>query len=41
MENSLLSVRLCRDYPGRLAVVGSGQNCTYEDLQKGILGLKN
>ena len=41
MENSLLSVRLCRDYPGRLAVVGSGQNCTYEDLQKGILGLEN
>ncbi|MBO5537257.1 MAG: AMP-binding protein, partial [Clostridia bacterium] len=41
MENSLLSERLCHDYPGRLAVVGSGQNCTYEDLQKGILGLKN
>ena len=38
-QNSLFSARLCSDYPGRLAIVGSGNNCTYEDMQKGILGL--
>jgi len=35
----LFSSRLCREYPGRLAIVGNGGNCTYEDMQKGILGL--
>ena len=38
--NSLLSTRLCRDYPGRLAIVGSGGSCTYEDMRKGIRGLE-
>ena len=38
-QNSQFSARLCSDYPGRLAIVGSGNNCTYEDMQKGILGL--
>ncbi len=39
MENSLFSTRLCRDYPGRMAVVGNGESCTYEDMHRGILGL--
>ena len=32
-------MRLCRDYPGRLAIVGNGASCTYEDMHKGIHGL--
>ena len=40
MENSLLSMRLCRDYPGRLAIVGNGQSCTYEEMHRGILGIE-
>jgi len=39
MSNCLFSARLCREYPGRLAIVGSGASCTYEELQKGISGL--
>lgn len=38
--NSLLSTRLCRDYPGRPAIVGNGGSCTYEDMLKGIRGLE-
>ena len=33
-------MRLCRDYPGRLAIVGNGGSCTYEDMRKGIRGLE-
>ena len=33
-------MRLCRDYPGRLAIVGNGGSCTYEDMRKGIWGLE-
>ena len=33
-------MRLCRDYPGRLAIVGNGGSCTYEDMRKGICGLE-
>ena len=40
MKRSLLSMRLCRDYPGRLAIVGNGGSCTYEDMRKGIRGLE-
>ncbi len=40
MKSSLLSMRLCRDYPGRLAIVGNGASCTYEDMRKGIRGLE-
>jgi len=40
MKRSLLSMRLCRDYPGRLAIVGNGGSCTYEDMRKGICGLE-
>ena len=40
MKNSLLSMQLCRDYPGRLAIVGNGGSCTYEDMRRGILGLE-
>ncbi len=40
MRNRLLSTRLCRDYPGRLAIVGNGDSCTYEDMRRGILGLE-
>ncbi len=36
---ALLSKRLCRDFPGRPAVVGSGGSCTYEAMETGILGL--
>ncbi len=39
MSKRLFSARLCREYPGRLAIVGTGSNCTYEDLHKGISGL--
>jgi len=38
-SNSLFSLRLSNDYPGRLAIVGNGSGCTYEDMRKGILGL--
>lgn len=38
-NNSLFSSRLCSDYPGRLAIVGNGNSCTYEDMWKGIMGL--
>ena len=40
MENRLLSARICRDYPGRPAIVGNGGACTYEDMLKGIRGLE-
>ena len=40
IKRSLLSMRLCRDYPGRLAIVGNGGSCTYEDMRKGICGLE-
>ena len=40
MESRLLSTRICRDYPGRLAIVGNGGSCTYEDMRKGIRGLE-
>ena len=33
-------MRLCRDYPGRPAIVGNGGSCTYEDMRKGICGLE-
>ena len=39
MSKSLFSARLCRDWPGRLAIVGGGAGCTYEDMEKGIRGL--
>ncbi len=39
MNNLLFSKRLCREYPGRPAIVGDGNSCTYEGLQKGISGL--
>lgn len=39
MKNDLFSSRLCCDYPSRLAIVGNGDNCTYEDMHRGIRGL--
>lgn len=39
MNTSLLSMRLCRDYPARPAIVGSGASCTYEDMLRGVWGL--
>ncbi|MBQ6399255.1 MAG: AMP-binding protein [Clostridia bacterium] len=39
MNDSLFSARLCREYPSRLAIVGNGDNCTYEDMHRGIRGL--
>ena len=39
MASRLLSAKICRDYPDRLAIVGDGRSCTYEDLWKGIQGL--
>ena len=35
-----MSTRICRDYPGRPAIVGNGGSCTYEDMHKGIRGLE-
>ena len=35
-----MSTRICRDYPGRPAIVGNGGSCTYEDMLKGIRGLE-
>lgn len=40
MESRLLSTRICRNYPGRPAIVGNGGSCTYEDMLKGIRGLE-
>ena len=40
MGNKLLSAKICRDYPGRQAIVGNGGACTYEEMHKGILGLE-
>lgn len=40
MKDSRLSKRLCQEYPGRLAIVGNGDSCTYEDMRKGIYGLQ-
>lgn len=40
METRLLSTRICRDYPGRPAIVAGGGSCTYEDMHKGIRGLE-
>ena len=37
--STLLSARLCREYPARLAIVGNGEGCTYENMEKGIWGL--
>ena len=39
MNGNLFSMRLCREYPGRPAIVGNGGSCTYEDMYKGIGGL--
>ena len=39
MNSSMLSARLCRDYPARLAIVGSGESCTYEEMHSGIRAL--
>ena len=39
MNSPLLFSRICRDYPGRPAIVGSGDSCTYEDLITRIRGL--
>ncbi|MBO7663120.1 MAG: AMP-binding protein [Clostridia bacterium] len=39
MNSPLLLNRICRDYPGRPAIVGSGDSCTYEDLITRIRGL--
>ena len=41
MASSLFSEHICREHPGRPAIVGSGGSCTYEELQKRILGLAN
>ena len=37
--DSKLSSRLCRQYPSRMAIVGNGASCTYEDFHRGIWGL--
>ncbi len=39
MSTNLFSARLCRDYPGRPAIVGNGTGCSYEALHWGIAGL--
>ena len=36
MSKTLFSARLCREYPGRPAIVGGGAACTYEDLEKDL-----
>ena len=41
MASSLFSEHICREHPGRPAIVGSGGSCTYEELQKRNLGLAN
>ena len=38
-KSSLFSSRLCRTYPERPAIVGSGKSCTYEEMHRGIAGL--
>ena len=39
MNRNLLSMRLCHEHPGRLAIVSSGTSCTYEEMHQGIWGL--
>ena len=38
-RNYLFSKRLSREYPGRIAIVGNGRQCTYEELHRGIAAL--
>ena len=38
-NGNLFSSHLSNDYPGRLAIIGNGGSCTYEDMRKGIMGL--
>ncbi len=38
-KNALFSSRLCRDHPGRPAIVGDGKSCTYAEMYRGISGL--
>ena len=35
----MFSSRLCRTYPDRPAIVGSGKSCTYEEMHRGIASL--
>ena len=39
LNGNLFSSHLSNEYPGRLAIVGNGGSCTYEDMRKGIMGL--
>ena len=39
MKSTLFSARLCREHPSRPAIVGSGDSCTYADMDNGIRGL--
>jgi non-ribosomal peptide synthetase component E (peptide arylation enzyme) len=32
----LFSQRLSREYPERMAIVGNGRQCTYEEMHRGI-----
>ena len=34
-NGNLFSSHLSNDYPGRLAIIGNGGSCTYEDMRKG------
>ena len=38
-KTSLFSSRLCSRYPGRPAIVGNGESCSYEEMHRGIAGL--
>ena len=38
-ETRLFSDRICREHPSRIAIVGNGYSCTYEDFHRGIGGL--
>ena len=35
----LFSQRLSREYPERMAIVGNGRHCTYEEMHRGIAGI--
>jgi len=38
-KSYLFSSRLCRTYPDRLAIVGNGKSCTYQEMHRSIAGL--
>ncbi len=39
MNSNLLSARICREYPERIAITDADGSCTYAEMERGIHGL--